>query len=78
MNDWRIHRREERCARCERPFEEGESIFSLLFFDADRLRREDRCPACFQGPPASPAPAGAGTDFLFWRTLHRLDRRHRG
>jgi hypothetical protein len=75
MSDWRIHRREPRCARCERAFEEGEAIFSLLSFDADRLRREDRCPACFERPPDG---AGAhGAEVLFWRTRHWADRRAR-
>ena len=73
MNDWRIHRREHRCARCERAFEEGEELFSLLFFEADRLRREDHCAACFDGPPAGEA----GGELLFWRTRHALDRRTR-
>lgn len=73
MNDWRIHRREARCSRCERAFEEGESIFSLLFFEADRLRREDQCPPCFEAP----GQGGLPTDALFWRTRHLADRKAR-
>jgi len=71
MNDWRIHRREHRCTSCERAFEEGEALFSLLFFEADRLRREDRCEKCFE---AQGVPRG---ELLFWRTRHALDRRTR-
>jgi hypothetical protein len=72
MNDWRIHRREPRCGRCERAFAEGEAIFSLLFFEADVLRREDRCQGCFDGSaPAGPDP------LIFWRTRHDPDRRAR-
>jgi hypothetical protein len=74
MSDWRIHRREERCARCEHPFEEGEPIFSLLFIDADRLRREDHCPRCFQGPDSVAASAG---QLIFWRTRHAHDKKAR-
>jgi hypothetical protein len=70
MNDWRIDRREPRCAGCERSFGEGEAIFSLLHIAADGLRREDRCPGCFEVP--APAP-----DRLFWRTRHQTDRRLR-
>lgn len=70
MSDWRIHRREPRCTGCERLFQEGETFFSLIFFEEDRLRREDRCPACFQ----EPRPAG---DLFFWRTRHQADRRAR-
>lgn len=73
MNDWRIGRREPRCERCERTFAEGEALFSLLSFDADRLRREDRCPGCFEEPPAGEARAG----LLYWRTRHAVDRRAR-
>jgi len=73
MSDWRIHRREARCTRCERAFEEGEGIFSLLFFEADRLRREDLCPPCF----AAPREGGLPADALFWRTRHVTDRKAR-
>jgi hypothetical protein len=73
VNDWRIHRREEQCARCQRTFEEGEAIFSLLLFEADRLRREDACPNCFQGQGSESAEG----EFLFWRTRHTRDRRAR-
>ena len=85
MNDWRIHRREARCSRCERAFEEGESIFSLLFFEADRLRREDQCPLCFEarrgeGSPAEATPEVPSetlSEVLFWRTRHQSDKRAR-
>jgi hypothetical protein len=75
MNEWRIHRREARCGRCERTFTEGEAIFSLLFFDAQGLRREDRCQPCFEG--ASPGSETETTQLVFWRTRHDPDRRTR-
>ena len=71
MNEWRIHRREARCTKCERPFTEGEAIFSLLFLAPDALRREDHCAGCFEQPGE---PRG---ELLFWRTRHTLDRRAR-
>ena len=71
MSDWRIHRREERCTRCEAPFSEGATIYSLLFLEPERLRREDRCERCFE------APAGDAAQCLFWRTRHLTDARAR-
>lgn len=71
MNDWRIHRREPSCARCERAFVEGDLIFSMLYLEGERLRREDHCEACFEEPGD---PKG---ELLFWRTRHTLDRRAR-
>lgn len=74
MSDWRIHRREARCTLCERAFGEGETFFSLLFFEADRLRREDLCPSCFEAPrEGGPLPA----DALFWRARHLADKKAR-
>src|SRR5262249_22247307 len=70
--DWRIHRREDRCTACNAPFEEGAPLFSSLFLEPERLRREDRCAGCFRAPD----PA-AGAEPLFWRTIHRADRRAR-
>jgi hypothetical protein len=71
MNEWRIHHREPRCARCDRAFSEGDRIFSILYLEAERLRREDHCEACFEEPGD---PRG---ELLFWRTRHALDRRTR-
>jgi hypothetical protein len=71
MNEWRIHRREPSCARCERAFAEGDRIFSMLYLEGERLRREDHCEACFEEPAE---PEG---ELLFWRTRHSLDRRAR-
>jgi hypothetical protein len=79
MSDWRIHRPEVCCASCERPFEEGAVIFSLLFLDPEALRREDRCPDCFKdSTEAEPREEAAGPrESLFWRTRHVLDKKAR-
>lgn len=74
MSDWRIHRREACCSGCEQPFQEGAPFFSLLFLEGDRLRREDRCPACFERPTP---PGEATPDLVYWRTRHRSDPRAR-
>ena len=71
MNDWRIHRREPSCARCQRAFAEGEGIFSMLYLQGEHLRREDHCEACFEEPGESKG------ELLFWRTRHALDRQKR-
>jgi len=74
MSEWRIHRREGRCSDCGSDFPEDEAFFSLLFIEGESLRREDRCPRCFAGPP----PGSAGdSGLVFWRTRHRSDRRSR-
>lgn len=70
MSEWRIHRREVLCGQCQKPFGEGEALYSLLVLDPERLRREDRCGACFADP-------GASAEVLFWRTHHASDRAKR-
>ncbi len=70
MTEWKIHRREVRCAKCERIFAEGEHHFSILLFGTEGFAREDRCSTCFEL---------VGTDsesLVFWRTEHRsMERR---
>ena len=70
MSDWRIHKREPSCTRCERAFEEGEVFFSVLPLEEDRLQRQDLCAGCFEVPRSTP-------DLFYWRTHHRTDRRAR-
>ncbi len=66
MTEWKIHRRNERCARCERVFEDEERHFSILLFGAEGFSREDRCLECFERDGAQP------NDLVFWRTRHRF------
>lgn len=68
MVDWKIRRKEEACARCERPFEDGEALFSALLVSPEALGREDRCPACHEA-------AEDPEDTIFWRTTRRESRR---
>lgn len=69
MPDWKIKKKEGACAACERPFEEGESHFSLLVLGPETLGREDRCTACFESSAERP------DDLIFWRTWRRPDHR---
>ena len=66
MIDWKIQRREEGCARCERPFDDGEAHFSVLVIEPESLGREDRCVACFE------ADDTLADDLVFWRTRRVL------
>jgi len=66
VTDWRIHRREVLCGACQRPFGDGEALYSLLHLAAEPLRREDRCERCFVDP-------GVVEGLLFWRTHHVQD-----
>lgn len=66
MSDWRIHRREVLCGACQRPFQDGETLYSLLHLESEPLRREDRCERCFVDP-------GELAGVLFWRTHHVAD-----
>ncbi len=65
MTEWKIHRRDERCARCERVFEHEERHFSILLLGDEGFSREDRCTGCFERDGAQP------NDLVFWRTRHR-------
>ena len=71
MADWKIHTKEERCAECERIFEEGEAMFSVLRFSGEGLFREDHCDACFRAR----READGTEDLIWWRTRRRAEVR---
>lgn len=64
MSDWKIRRKGLGCARCARPFAEGEPHFSVLLLAAETLEREDHCGACFQDRRRVPA----AEELIWWRT----------
>lgn len=68
MADWKIHRKHDTCTACDRPFEEGEALYSLLRITEEGLAREDRCGSCFreanEGDPDAP---------IWWRTRRRAE-----
>jgi hypothetical protein len=68
MSDWKIRRKEEACARCEKAFEDGEQHFSVLQVSPEALGREDRCLACHE-------TAEDPEETIFWRTTRREARR---
>jgi hypothetical protein len=73
MREWNIHRRDERCAGCERVFADGEHHFSALHLapagSPEGFAREDRCATCFEGV------ADRADTLVYWRTEHRARER---
>ena len=60
-NDWEIKSRAEKCAVTERPFQDGEYFYTLLFHDKDGFRREDLSEEAWQQRNDNIQP------FSFWR-----------
>lgn len=60
-NDWEIKSRAERCAVTERPFQDGEYFYTLLFHDKHGYRREDLSEEAWQQRNDNIQP------FSFWR-----------
>lgn len=46
--DWEIRARAEQCARCERPFADGEPFMSRLTHGPDGYERTDYCMKCWK------------------------------
>jgi hypothetical protein len=61
-NEWTIKHRANCCAVTQRPFNPGESFYTLLFRDADGFRREDLSEDAFRSRNENIQP------FSFWRT----------
>ena len=64
--DWPIKHRAESCAVTKRPFEEGESFYTLLFRDGDGYRREDLSEEAWAQRNENIQP------FSFWKTQFEL------
>jgi hypothetical protein len=62
MNEWDIKGRSEQCARTGRPFEEGETFYTLLYRDKAGYRREDLCEQAWNERNDNIQP------FSFWRS----------
>ena len=60
--DWSIQSRAEKCAVTGTPFQDGEYFYTLLFDDADGLRREDLSEAAWKERNDNRRP------FSFWRS----------
>jgi hypothetical protein len=74
MADWRIERKRELCGGCERPFEEGGVVFSILTLGPEGLGRADRCQPCFRDREI-PAEGGPSEELAFWRTRWNAAKR---
>ena len=67
MADWKLGRRHDACAGCEKTFEDDDPHFSLLSVAEGALVRNDVCPDCF-----ARGGEGAGeNDLTWWRTRKR-------
>ena len=64
MSDWKISRMRDRCARCEKPFEDGQDAYSVVELDDEEVpQRHDTCAACFR---SGERPA------IYWKATWRL------
>jgi hypothetical protein len=64
MSDWRIRSKAPACQRCARAFQEDETHYSVLYFGAQGLQRQDRCASCFREKQIE----GPGEELSWWRT----------
>jgi hypothetical protein len=63
-NDWAIKERADACAATQRPFEQGEYFYTLLFRDAHGFRREDLSEDAWKNRNENIQP------FSFWKTRY--------
>ncbi len=64
--DWSIQHRSDKCAATGRPFVEGESFYTLLFYDKDGYRREDLSDEAYKERNDNVQP------FSLWRAKFEL------
>lgn len=62
--NWTYAKRQLCCSDCERTFQEGEEVYSLLRIVEDELQRVDLCRASFDD-------RNPDQDVVYWRTAHR-------
>ncbi|MDQ6655632.1 MAG: hypothetical protein M3Y80_07460 [Verrucomicrobiota bacterium] len=63
-NDWPIKHRADACAVTNRPFEDGEQFYTLLFREGSGFRREDLSAEAWQARNENIRP------FSFWKTRY--------
>ena len=61
-NEWEIKGRALTCTQTQKPFEEGEFFYTLLFREKDGFRREDLCEEAWAARNDNIQP------FSFWRS----------
>jgi hypothetical protein len=64
LSDWEIKARSHRCSRTQEKFQDGETIYTLLFRDGAGFRREDVSEKTWQALHGEPAP------FSFWKSKY--------
>jgi len=64
QSDWEIKGRGHACTRTNKPFEEGEFFYTLLYRDGDGFRREDLSEAAWTERNDNIQP------FSFWRSKY--------
>jgi hypothetical protein len=62
--NWTYAKRQLCCSDCERTFQEGEEVYSMLRIVEDELQRVDLCRSSFDDRNPS-------QDVVYWRTAHR-------
>jgi len=61
--NYTIRKRSEGCARCERLFEAGDRLFSIILLEEEEPLRRDLCVACFEARDPDP-----DREFAYWKT----------
>lgn len=65
MEEFRLRRKSDWCAACQRTFEVGEPIYSCVVLEEDAPARVDRCSGCWEARDLSEEA------YASWRTRHR-------
>lgn len=65
QQDWSLQSRGHHCTSTQKPFEEGEYFYTLLFDETTGYRREDLCDDAYKA-----LPADAPQPFSFWRSKY--------
>ncbi|MGA8655202.1 MAG: hypothetical protein WB586_03565 [Chthoniobacterales bacterium] len=65
LSEWEIKSRAHRCARTGKPFEEGATIYTMLFRDRSEFRREDVSEAAWLERTDSIQP------FSLWKSTYQ-------
>jgi hypothetical protein len=64
LSEWEIKARAHQCSRTQERFQDGETIYTLLFRDGGAFRREDVSERAWQAIHAETAP------FSFWKSKY--------
>ncbi|MGA0093571.1 MAG: hypothetical protein ACO3J2_04670 [Chthoniobacterales bacterium] len=64
--DWEIRKRSDACTMSQRPFREGEFLYTAIFREGDGFRREDVAEEAWASRPPDDTPVA------FWRSKFEL------